>query len=113
MAGFKKVYKTVERENGIITIYGSNRDIKTFYAVPDWNKDKDIDADDREELAFRYRGHVYYFSEFMAVHNSFYNPNPPEWMKEFTGYMGDSYFSGVLIKISDDGETIKAYTYIS
>jgi hypothetical protein len=103
----KKIYKTIKEDNSTITIYGSNRDIKTYYKKPDWSED--------EEIAFKYRGREYFLSEFMNVHNNVYNPNPLEWMKEFSGYMSDSYFSGVLIKISEDGDTdyIKAYTYVS
>ena len=42
-------------------------------------------------------------------------------MKEFDGYMSDSYFSGILIKFEDkddgigqwgEGECIRAFTYI-
>jgi hypothetical protein len=103
----KKIYKTIEQENGKLTIYGSNRDIKTFYKKPDWG--------DGEEIAFKYNGNIYFLSEFMDIHNKVYNPNPVEWMVEFSGYKSDSYYSGILIKISQDGDSdyIKAYTYIS
>jgi hypothetical protein len=49
----------------------------------------------------------------MNIHNKVHNPNPPEWIKEFDGYHNDSYFSGILIKLSDTGEAVKVYTYIS
>lgn len=100
-----KVYKTIEQENGKITIYGSNRDIELQYAKPEWNKNL--------EQYFRYRGNRYYLSEILAVHNPVHFPNPPEWIKEFDGYMNDSYFSGILVKFSHNFKTVKAYTFTS
>jgi hypothetical protein len=101
----KRIYKTIVQENGKITIYGSNRDIKTYYKKPEWN-------DEEEELCFKYRGREYFFSEFMNIHNKVYG-NYPDYLQEFNGIMNDSYFSGILIKISEDSETVKAYTFIS
>jgi len=52
----------------------------------------------------------------MNIHNSFHNPNPPEYMKEFDGYINDSFFSGVCIKIDkydDYFDRVKAYLFIS
>jgi len=106
-----KPYKTITQENGELKIYGNNHEIETYYTVPDWNEDKP--EDEQMELAFKYKDHEYFLSEFMAVHNKVHNPNPPEWMLEFDGYMSDSYFSGILIKLIDNGEAVKAYTYIS
>lgn len=93
----KKIYKTVETEEGQkITIYGSNRPIRT-----------DIDKDGR--TFFKYRGITYTLDEFMAVPY-----NGPLWMKEFHGYLNDSFFSGVFIKLDEESlERVKAYTFIS
>lgn len=90
----KKIYKTVEQENGKLTIYGSNRWIPIQY-----NKSG--------KEFFVYRGMRYYLQEFMKV-ESFSAP----WLQEFHGYNNDSFFSGVLIIYSDDGESVKAFTYI-
>ena len=102
----RKLYKKIEKENGTIEIYGSGKWIKIDYAKPEW-------SDGEVEQYFRYRNNRYYLSEIMAVHNPIHNPNPSDWMKEFDGYANDSFFSGILIKLSDDGEAVKAYTYIS
>ena len=100
----KQVYKTIERDSGKITIYGSNKPIKTYYKQPEWSEDL--------ETAFKYRGNEYFISEFMVI-----DKNIPDFMQEFDGYLNDSAFSGVLIKlVSDDlieEEKIKAYTFIS
>ena len=67
---------------------------------------------------FRYRGTVYSLNEIMAVNNPVHNPNPPDWQKGFDGYMGDSYFSGVLVKfgsndLPDDTDYIRVYRFYS
>jgi hypothetical protein len=57
---------------------------------------------------FKYRNCWYHASEFMVLGNgsSF---DTDKW----DGYHGDSFFSGVLIKLSEDGEQYKVGTYIS
>ena len=47
----------------------------------------------------------------MNLHNKVYCVNPPEFMKGWDGYISDSFFSGVLIKISDDNEEYQIGTY--
>lgn len=105
----KKVYKEIQQENGTLKIYGSNRTIQTYYKRPEWSQD--------EEIAFKYRGKEYFLSEFVNVHNKVYSPNPPEWLKEFDGYMNDSFFSGVCIKLindeNDEAVKVKAFTFVS
>lgn len=56
---------------------------------------------------FCYRKRWYHISDFMRISGS--APFPEEWQ----GYYSDSYFSGVLIRVSSDGETYQAATYIS
>jgi len=96
--------KQIYKEHEGVTIFGSNKPIRLDMAMPEWaNEPSDY---------FVYKGHRYYLSEFVAIAN-----NLPDWMKEFDGYAGDSYFSGVLVKLgkSEDGEDdiIRAYTYIT
>lgn len=103
MGKLKKIYKEIKDKDGAVqcTIYGSNRNIKLFYKKPEWSE--------YEESAFKYNGQIYFLSEFMALTSK----GSPVWMSEFNGYYCDSYFSGILVKINNDGETIKAYTYIN
>lgn len=58
---------------------------------------------------FRYRGYWYHIDEFMAMHRPGYDPDPfpPPW----SGYTNDSFFSGVLIELSLDGEMYRVGTY--
>jgi hypothetical protein len=106
----ENLYKEIKfDEMHSIKIY-DGEEIGTYYKIPEWNED---DEEPEKELCFTYRDREYFFSEIMNIHNEIHNPNPPEWMLEFDGYMSDSYFSGILIKLIDNGEAVKAYTYIS
>ena len=104
----KNPYKVITQDNGEIKIYGNNHWKELEYKIPEW-------ADDQYQVeeCFTYKGRVYFLSEFMNIHNKIHQPNPPEWMLEFDGYMSDSFFSGILIKLSPCGEGIKVFTYIS
>jgi len=54
-----------------------------------------------------YRKRWYHVSDFMVISNN--APFPNKW----SGYASDSFFSGILIRLSDDGETYQIATYIS
>jgi hypothetical protein len=72
----------------------------------DWMK-----AVENEETFFRYRGQVYSLQEFSRP-----DTNAADWLKSFDGYLSDSFFSGVALKLGGkDGDTdfVRAYTFIS
>ena len=54
---------------------------------------------------FRYRGCVYDLGEMLSAHGM------P--LKGWHGYASDSYFSGIVIRLVDDGERIVCGTYFS
>lgn len=54
---------------------------------------------------FCYRGIWYHISDFMRPYGR------DSIFSEWDGYHGDSYFSGVLIRLSDDCETFQVATY--
>lgn len=60
---------------------------------------------------FVYKGQKYTLSDFAAVHNKAWNPNPPQWMLPFDGYLSDTFFSGILIKYNEENETVKVYRF--
>lgn len=62
-----------------------------------------LDEDDGFDGFFKYKGTWYHLSMFMN------GGGFPGW----DGYHGDSFFSGVLIALSPDGEEYKVATYIS
>ncbi len=81
------------------------------YELPK-GKRKDFDYLTEEELDCRdfikYRGVYYDLGEFMWIDNTF-----PEEMKKWDGYTLDSYFSGIVIKYSEDRDQVKIGTYFS
>jgi hypothetical protein len=87
-----------DRQNNI-TIYGSERNIRVFNKIPDWSNE--------EETAFRYRGNIYFISEFTKI-----DKTCPDWMQKYDGYSIETVFSGILIKLNkENSDYIKAYMY--
>jgi hypothetical protein len=104
----KKPFKVITLDNELgktINIYGNNHWIELEYDKHSW-------SDEEVEACFKYKGNTYFLSEFMNIHNKIHEPNPPEWLLEFDGYMADSYYSGVLIKLGITNEAVKVFTYI-
>lgn len=68
-----------------------------------------IDADEIDSHSFfRYRKNVYSITEFMSIHATRLTFDKP-----WNGYYSDSYFSGILIELSDDGEMYRVGLYLS
>lgn len=65
-----------------------------------------LDEEDGSDGFIKYRGRYYHVSEFMRTDS---NPNLAFWH----GYISDSFFSGVLIRLSSDGEQYQIATYLS
>lgn len=64
-----------------------------------------------EEQFIKYRDNWYCLSDFMSLHNKFYCPNPPDFMQGWDGYLSDSFYSGILIRLSDDHDYCVMATY--
>ena len=47
---------------------------------------------------FKYRGYWYHLDQFMRIPGQMFNG------EDWNGYHADSFFSGILIRMSDDGE---------
>lgn len=69
----------------------------------DWLKD----AED-EDGFMNYRGRWYHLQEFMRL-----DAKAPDALSKWHGYSADSYFSGVVIRVSSDGEQYQIGTYFS
>jgi len=86
-----------------IRICGTNR----------WQIVHNIYNDDTEDASsfVNHYGRQYSLDEFVITQR---NPwgDAPKWMHEFDGYLSDSFFSGVLIKLSDCGESAKVFTFL-
>ncbi len=93
-----KIIKTCDGHE--IQIYGTNR----------WQM---VHSSYDEETNFvNHYGRQYNLNEFVLTKG---NPwgDAPKWMQEFDGHLEDSFFSGVLIKLSDCGESAKVFSFIS
>lgn len=74
----------------------------------------EFDYIDADEISthdfFRYRGIVYDPSDFMAIREVVPHPQREGW-EHWHGYISDSYFSGILIRYSEDFESIQVATF--
>ena len=103
--GTMRVHKTVKIDDDHkVTIYGANR----------WQHIWHVYGKETNEVGsfVKHYGQQYSLDEFIMTKK---NPwgNAPKWMQEFDGYHSDSFFSGVLIKLSDCGESAKVFTFIA
>ena len=69
----------------------SEKDQRTIRKEFDWMEDLEDDS-----MFFKYRGHIYNAGEFLR------DGTPDGW----DGNAPDSYFSGVLVKLTDDCEAV-------
>lgn len=72
------------------------------------NEQKEFDYFDPSEIGefFRYKGTVYDFQEFVRVDHSSID-------KFWHGYSSDSYFSGILVHLCKDNESVIVGRYYS
>ena len=56
---------------------------------------------------FRYKGHIYDLGEFMLVTDTMKNYHG------WDGYCSNNFFSGILVRYSDDFESVIVATYYS
>lgn len=67
-----------------------------------------LDEIDKSDGFIVYHKRYYHLSDFMTI-----DKNSPFANLGFDGYLSDSFFSGILIKISNDCQSYKIATYIS
>lgn len=81
------------------------RQFKYRYEVPASVLAREFDylTEDDSDGYFQYRGIWYHTSQFMRCGAMI----PGQW----DGFQGDSFFSGVLIRLSSDGESYQVATY--
>lgn len=86
------------------------KNFKYAYEVPKRVLKRQFDwMDDPDDGTFlKYKNHWYSLSDFMRISAG----APPE-LRKYDGSAADGFYSGVLIKISPDGEQYKIATYMS
>lgn len=62
----------------------------------------------KEDAFFIYKKQPYALSQFMRI-----DKNAPEDMQDWHGYASDTFFSGILIRLSEDGEAVTVAQYFS
>ena len=86
-------------------------DFKYADEVPAEILANEFDYQDHEDVIdgfIQYRGCWYHLDGFMSIQN-----HGDADFSSWHGYASDSYFSGVLIRISEDGEQYQIATYYS
>jgi hypothetical protein len=78
------------------------RNFLYWHELPEKAK-KDLDYADQDGSFFKYKGNYYSLEDFVKTTH----------IIGWHGYVADSYFSGVLIRLSNDGEQYQVGTYFS
>jgi hypothetical protein len=81
------------------------------YEVPKRVLARDFDYQDEDDATdgfFKYRGVWYHLDQFMRIEHS-----PDSQFSTWHAYAGDSFFSGMVIRVSSDGEQYQVGTYYS
>ena len=98
--------------------------------VPEKILQEQFDYQDPEETQdgfFKFKGYWYHLDQFTRIDKPYhaqeaalhtearelgYSKSPDFEFQNWNGYRPDSFYSGVLIKVSEDSETYKVATYI-
>ena len=63
---------------------------------------------EEDAMYFRYKGEIYNLGDFTRTASLHEGP-----LKEWDGYLSDSFFSGIVIKLNEEFDMVKVGTYIS
>jgi hypothetical protein len=86
------------------------RDLVYRYDVPASVLESDFDYLEEHDCSdgfFKYRNAWYHISDFMRAPVDMFDG------EQWDGYLSDSFFSGVLIKLANDNESVICATYLS
>jgi hypothetical protein len=86
--------------NNHIRLFVSRNEVPK--SILDWYDH--LSAEDSFDFWFCYKNHWYHISEFLSLHNKVHCPNPPEEFLGYDGYKAHGISSGVLIKLTVDGD---------
>lgn len=82
-----------------------------FQLTPEERREFDYIEDIDTHAFVRYRGEVYDPAEFMPVPGGTCAPDGIEQLETWDGYQPDSYFSGLVLRYSEDCEQVVVGTY--
>ncbi len=81
------------------------------FELPDKSKEEFSDISGFEDMTYIYYKGEYQLNEFLPIPKSLKERNPE--LSRWHGYISDSFFSGLLIRYSEDLETYQIATYIN
>ena len=87
------------------------RDLVYGFELPSKEAEEWKDLEDWEECTFVFYRGEYYLDEFTVIPERMRRDYPE--MAKWEGYMSDSFFSGLLIRYSEDFEKYQIATYTS
>jgi len=99
---------------GTVTIKTNNRPVNLVYwhQLPEKVKQDEFDwvtPDIQEDMSFfPFKGQWYCLDEFMRI-----DRKNSEHFSKWDGYSGDSYFSGKLVRMANDGDSVVVASYYS
>ena len=89
--------KTIATENSTITITGNGAWIPIEYKQADW-------SDGEEMPCFEYENDYIFLDEITVT-------DPKGVFGEYDGILNFSYFSGILVKLSEFGDAVQVYYF--
>lgn len=107
MLQMEMIMNTTENK---ITIITNHRYRPLLNAYELTKRELNILGNDLDENAmyFRYKGEVYNLGDFMRTNSLHEGP-----LKAWNGYLSDSFFSGIVIKLNEEFDMVQVGTYIS
>lgn len=87
----------------VIDAYELTKKEQKEFDYLEWDK---LETGEYSRSFFRFKGQLYDLGEFMRCPST-------EWFKGWEGYFSDSAFSGILIKYTNDFESVIVATYYS
>lgn len=106
MSGLKITTNNVPRP--ILDGWDLSAEERKEFDYLDWHR---VEEGSDSASFFRYRGQLYDLSDFTRVDKN--SPNLSAFWEKWDGYQSDSHFSGILVKYTDDSETVIVGTYHS
>jgi len=96
-----------------ITTNNQYRELLYANEIPQVVLDNEFDYQDEKTYGyFKYQSRYYHLDMFLAT-SDILGINSDSKFKDFHGVYSDSYFSGILIRLSDCGEKVKVASYSS
>lgn len=97
---------TNEAPRDIVDAYELSADERAEFDYLDWDA---IEAGSDSATFFRYKGTTYDLGEFMSTGGlPEFNP-----LRKWDGYCSDSFFSGIVVRFSEDMEQVIVGTFIA